>query len=79
MSAVKTIFYQECPTCGRSLRIPVKYFGLAMACTHCGGEFVANPDAGREGGGQNKLAPPLQSSVETAELAALANVRARAS
>lgn len=46
MSAL-TIFYQECPTCGRSLRIPVKYFGLTMSCSHCSGEFLADPDAQR--------------------------------
>jgi hypothetical protein len=40
MSAM-TIFYQECPTCGRNLRVPVKYFGRPMSCTHCEGEFIA--------------------------------------
>jgi len=40
MSAM-TIFYQECPICGRSLRIPAKYFGRLMSCTHCQGEFRA--------------------------------------
>ena len=43
MSAM-TIFYQECPVCGRNLRIPVKYFGRQMACTHCKGEFKAGKD-----------------------------------
>lgn len=42
MSAL-TVFYQECPTCGRALRVAVKYFGRTMSCGHCGGEFVANP------------------------------------
>ena len=40
MSAI-TFFYQECPVCGRSLRVPVKYFGREMCCTHCAGEFIA--------------------------------------
>ena len=44
MSALTTVFYQECPTCGRSLRVAVKYFGRVMSCGHCGGQFVANPD-----------------------------------
>jgi hypothetical protein len=48
MSAM-TIFYQECPICGRNLRIPAKYFGRLMTCTHCEGEFRAGkgelPDA----------------------------------
>lgn len=43
MSAM-TFFYKECPVCGRSLRIAVKYFGRQMSCTHCGGEFHAGSD-----------------------------------
>jgi hypothetical protein len=43
MSAM-TIFYQECPVCGRSLRIPAKYFGRLMSCGHCQGEFVAGTE-----------------------------------
>jgi hypothetical protein len=43
MSAM-TNFYQNCPVCGRSLRIAVKYFGRPMSCTHCHGEFVAGRD-----------------------------------
>ena len=36
-----TYFYQECPVCARSLRVPVQYFGSIMSCSHCGGEFQA--------------------------------------
>jgi hypothetical protein len=43
MSAM-TIFYQECPVCGRNLRIPAKYFGRQMSCTHCEGEFRAGKE-----------------------------------
>jgi hypothetical protein len=43
MSAM-TNFYQNCPVCGRSLRIAVKYFGRPMSCSHCRGEFVAGRD-----------------------------------
>jgi len=43
MSAM-TIFYQACPICGRSLRIPAKYFGRLMSCTHCEGEFRAGKE-----------------------------------
>jgi hypothetical protein len=39
-----TIFYQACPVCGRSLRVPVKFFGRPMSCSHCHGEFVAGED-----------------------------------
>jgi hypothetical protein len=44
MSAL-TFFYQECPVCGRSLRVRVQYFGKQMSCTHCGGEFQAGPNS----------------------------------
>jgi hypothetical protein len=39
-----TFFYQGCPVCGRNLRVPVRYFGRPMCCTHCHGEFVAGKD-----------------------------------
>jgi hypothetical protein len=76
MSGLKTIFYQECPTCGRSLRIPVKYFGLAMACTHCGGEFVASQDGDAARAGEAHRPPP---ALESVDLIALTGIRARAS
>jgi hypothetical protein len=50
MTAI-TIFYQQCPVCGRSLRIPTKYFGRQMTCTHCEGEFCA---------GKEELQPPVR-------------------
>jgi len=43
MSAV-TFFYQNCPVCGRSLRILAKYFGRRMTCSHCQGEFRAGKE-----------------------------------
>jgi len=43
MSA-STIFYQSCPVCGRALRIPAKFFGREMSCTHCEGTFRAGKD-----------------------------------
>ncbi len=43
MSAT-TVFYQACPVCGRSLRIPAKFFGRKMSCTHCEGTFRAGKD-----------------------------------
>jgi hypothetical protein len=35
------VFYQACPVCGRSIRMPVQYFGRTVICVHCGGEFRA--------------------------------------
>ena len=37
-----TYFLQECPTCGRSLRIRVEYLGQQVACQHCGAKFQAS-------------------------------------
>jgi len=34
-------FYQECPTCGRSLRIRVDFLGRDVACPHCRGHLIA--------------------------------------
>jgi hypothetical protein len=42
--AASTVFYQSCPVCGRALRIPAKYFGRQMSCSHCEGEFRAGND-----------------------------------
>ncbi len=35
-------FYQECPTCGRHVRIKAEYLGRRMSCLHCQGEFTAS-------------------------------------
>ena len=37
-----TCFYQECPTCGRSLEIRVEYLGKRLVCQHCRGELLAS-------------------------------------
>jgi hypothetical protein len=35
-------YIQECPTCGRNLRIRVVYLGHRVTCQHCHGRFVAS-------------------------------------
>ncbi len=49
-------FIQECPVCGRPLRILLYYGGQSLVCQHCRGRFVArdptnndNPKASRAG------------------------------
>ena len=38
----KSIYYlQECPTCGRNLRIRVEYLGRKVICQHCNAQFEA--------------------------------------
>ncbi len=34
-------FNQDCPVCGRGLRVRVAYLGKQVACQHCGGRFEA--------------------------------------
>lgn len=34
-------FFQDCPTCGRHVRIKAEYLGRRMSCLHCEGEFTA--------------------------------------
>ncbi len=37
-----SIFYiQECPICGRNLRVRVVYLGKRVVCKHCGSKFLA--------------------------------------
>lgn len=39
--AEATYFVQECPTCGRNLRIRVEYLGRSVVCQHCHRVLVA--------------------------------------
>lgn len=34
-------YRQDCPTCGRNLRIRVEYLGRSLCCPHCRGKFMA--------------------------------------
>jgi hypothetical protein len=36
-----TFFDQECPTCGRRLRVRVEYLGRDVKCQHCRARFEA--------------------------------------
>jgi hypothetical protein len=42
-----SVYYytQECPTCGRSLRIRVAYLGKQVVCQHCHAGFTATDPA----------------------------------
>jgi hypothetical protein len=41
MSARATFYIQQCPTCGRRLRICVEYLGKSIQCRHCRAVFTA--------------------------------------
>ena len=62
------IYYiQECPTCGRNLRVRVAYLGKRVACKHCSSEFLAfDPSSGDSSSGSSILerADQLLASVD---------------
>lgn len=39
-------FVQDCPTCGRKLRIRLDLLGREVACKHCCAEFIAQHTEG---------------------------------
>jgi hypothetical protein len=39
--SMRNFFYQECPVCGRHLRIRIEHLGKELACSHCQGAFIA--------------------------------------
>ena len=41
-----TYFNQECPICGRGLRVRVEYQGKNVYCQHCKGQFLACDPSG---------------------------------
>jgi hypothetical protein len=41
MSLHATFYVQQCPTCGRQLRICVEYLGKSIQCRHCRAVFMA--------------------------------------
>lgn len=43
--AMKNFFYQECPVCGRHLRVRVEHLGRELSCAHCHGNFTARDPA----------------------------------
>ena len=45
----RLVFIQECPTCGRRLRIRVEYLGRKLACSHCRGKLIARDPAAPDG------------------------------
>jgi hypothetical protein len=38
---MRSFFYQECPVCGRHLRVRLEHLGRQLTCTHCQGSFTA--------------------------------------
>jgi hypothetical protein len=53
--AEATYFVQECPTCGRNLRIRVEYLGKRVVCQHCHGSLIGRDQAAPVSRGFNLL------------------------
>lgn len=41
MSLNTTFYLQQCPACGRQLRVCVEYLGKSIQCRHCRAIFVS--------------------------------------
>jgi len=39
-------YWQDCPTCGRTLQVRVEYLGRSLCCPHCRGQFQAADPSG---------------------------------
>jgi PHP family Zn ribbon phosphoesterase len=67
-----TYFDQECPTCGRRLRVRIEYLGKKVSCRHCHAKFEAWDAASGQ-------CPPASSGIHllnrVEELLATANIQ----
>ena len=54
-------YHQNCPVCGRNLRIRVRLLGRRVYCQHCCGGFVASDAA--TGSGISSAADRPQSAI----------------
>ncbi len=59
-----TFYYQECPTCGRALRIRINYLGKTVVCEHCQGSFTAQDPNGSAEVPQAHEPSPLERAEE---------------
>ena len=63
-------YFQECPTCGRHVRIKAEYLGRRMSCLHCEGEFTATDRESRFDAVESRdsgLRPPLEAMLRIAQ------------
>ena len=57
-------FYQNCPTCGRPLRIEVRYLGQQVVCKHCGADFKASDQSKTAASSMNRTTDLTQRAAE---------------
>jgi hypothetical protein len=51
MQSSQLYFNQDCPVCGRKMRVRIELLGKEIACGHCTAVTVASDDSGRSSGG----------------------------
>lgn len=58
MHQSKLYFHQNCPVCGRGIRVPIALLGKEIACRHCTAISVACDDGNHpsDGSGISKIA-----------------------
>ncbi|MCA9266858.1 MAG: hypothetical protein KDA41_00230 [Planctomycetales bacterium] len=65
-----TYFNQECPICGRHLRVRVTYLGRQVICQHCNGRFEAydpeNPQHATKSGSSGALLERAEELIASA-------------
>jgi hypothetical protein len=59
-----TFYFQECPTCGRALRIRINYLGKTVVCEHCQGSFTAQDPNGSAAAPHAHEPSPLERAEE---------------
>ena len=70
-------FKQECPICGRILKVRVTYLGKQVVCQHCDGRFEASdPDSATFDPSQSSLSL-LQRADELLETASRIHSRGK--
>ena len=73
-----TCFYQECPTCGRQLRVRVKFLNKVVVCPHCEGQLIAeDPEAAGTDSTESGAFALLQKAETLLESAETAEIRPR--
>jgi hypothetical protein len=70
-----TDFTQECPVCGRSLRIRVSYLGKRVHCCHCRGAFLAADPGQRDANQSTEVHPLLQRADQLLAMSSLRTTR----
>ena len=62
-----TYFQQECPICGRVLKVRVSYLGKQVVCQHCDGRFEAcDPESAVVDPSQSSILARADELLETA-------------